>query len=228
MLIANATRGGSARSRANPSELQARSWRRASKSPGSRARSRIETTSNDTAGVNVLRSAPTHADRECGKIAIEQTPTRLRISSEAKCPIVRGQQSVALKLPRRVDPSPPEHRRPRPASARTDGMVRPREHCRACHRRRVTRRLDELSRRRPEHGASPLGRRTRHPRQQRHRRPRSPRSAQRCGRDLTREESGRCHPQPTSRMSAAPAATTHDHQAVIGSGGARVRHRERR
>jgi DUF4097 and DUF4098 domain-containing protein YvlB len=63
----------------------------------------IETTNNDTAEVNVIRSAPTHVDLECGKIAIEQTPTLLRISSESNCPIVRGQQSVALKLPRRVD-----------------------------------------------------------------------------------------------------------------------------
>jgi len=63
----------------------------------------IETTSNDTAEVNVIRSAPSHADLECGKIVIEQTSTRLRISSEANCSIVRGRQSVTLKLPRRVD-----------------------------------------------------------------------------------------------------------------------------
>jgi hypothetical protein len=63
----------------------------------------IETTSSDTAEVNVVRTSPTHADLECGWVAIEQSPTRLRISSEQKCPIVRGQQSVALKLPRWVD-----------------------------------------------------------------------------------------------------------------------------
>ena len=33
----------------------------------------IETTTNDAAEVNVIRSAPTHADLECGKIEIEQT-----------------------------------------------------------------------------------------------------------------------------------------------------------
>ena len=63
----------------------------------------IETTNGDAAEVNVIRSAPSHADLECGKIVIEQTSTRLRISSESNCPIVRGRQSVALKLPRRVD-----------------------------------------------------------------------------------------------------------------------------
>ena len=63
----------------------------------------IETTNDDVADVNVVRSAPTHADLECGKIEIENTPKRLRISSESLCPIVRGQQRVMLKLPRRVD-----------------------------------------------------------------------------------------------------------------------------
>jgi hypothetical protein len=83
----------------------------------------IETTNNDTADVNVVRTAPTHADLECGRIAIEQTPTRLRISSESMCPIVRGQQSVALKLPRWVDLSLQNiagHVR----IGATDGMVR--------------------------------------------------------------------------------------------------------
>jgi DUF4097 and DUF4098 domain-containing protein YvlB len=63
----------------------------------------IETTNDDMADVNVVRSAPTRADLDCGKIVIEQTSTRLRISSESNCPIVRGRQSVTLKLPRRAD-----------------------------------------------------------------------------------------------------------------------------
>jgi hypothetical protein len=63
----------------------------------------IETTNDDMADVNVVRSAPTHADLVCGKIVIENTPKHLRISSESLCSIVRGQQRVALKLPRRVD-----------------------------------------------------------------------------------------------------------------------------
>jgi len=63
----------------------------------------IETTSADTAEVNAIRSAPTHADLDCGKIAIEQTSTRLRIRSETICSIGRDRQRVMLKLPRWAD-----------------------------------------------------------------------------------------------------------------------------
>ena len=63
----------------------------------------IETTNDDMANVNVVRSAPTRADLDCGEIVIEETSTRLRVSSQSNCPIVRGRQSVTLKLPRRAD-----------------------------------------------------------------------------------------------------------------------------
>ena len=65
----------------------------------------IETTRDDMAEVNTIRSAPTHADLACGRIAIEQTSTQLRIRSESLCPIDRGEQRVMLKLPRWADVS---------------------------------------------------------------------------------------------------------------------------
>ena len=83
----------------------------------------IETTNDDTADVSVVRSAPTHADLDCGRIAIEQTTTRLRIRSESICPIVRGRQSVMLKLPRWVDLSL-ENIAGGVRIGPTDGMVR--------------------------------------------------------------------------------------------------------
>jgi len=64
---------------------------------------KIETTDSDTAEVNIVRSAETPADLACGKIVIEPTPARLRISSEPLCPIVRSRERVMLKLPRGAD-----------------------------------------------------------------------------------------------------------------------------
>lgn len=63
----------------------------------------VETANDDTADVTAMRSAPTHADLACGRIAIEQTAARLTIRSESLCSVVRGQQRVMLKLPRWVD-----------------------------------------------------------------------------------------------------------------------------
>jgi len=65
----------------------------------------IRTTTTDRAEVNIVRSAPTRRDLDCGKVVVEQTSTRLQIRSESLCPIVRGQQRVMLELPRRVDVS---------------------------------------------------------------------------------------------------------------------------
>ena len=47
----------------------------------------IETGRGDTADVTVTRSAPTHAELQCGRVAIEQTPRGLRIRSETLCPV---------------------------------------------------------------------------------------------------------------------------------------------
>jgi hypothetical protein len=63
----------------------------------------IRTTDKDRAEVNIVRSAPTRTDLDCGKVVVEQTSMRLQIRSESLCPIVRGQQRVMLELPRRVD-----------------------------------------------------------------------------------------------------------------------------
>jgi len=67
----------------------------------------IEITTTDTgaAQVNIVRSAPTRVDLECGKVVVDHTSTRLQIRSESLCPIVRGRQRVSLELPRRVDVS---------------------------------------------------------------------------------------------------------------------------
>jgi hypothetical protein len=63
----------------------------------------IETTTGGTAGVNVVRSAATRADLDCGRVSIEQIPSGLRIRSESLCSVVRGRQRVALRLPRSAD-----------------------------------------------------------------------------------------------------------------------------
>src|SRR5262245_34409992 len=47
----------------------------------------IETGPGDTAGVTVTRSAPTHDELQCGRVAIEQTSKGLRIRSETLCPV---------------------------------------------------------------------------------------------------------------------------------------------
>jgi len=63
----------------------------------------IETTSGRTADVEVVRAAPTKADLDCGGIAIEQSGSTLTIRSVDKCSIVRGSQTVTLRVPRDVD-----------------------------------------------------------------------------------------------------------------------------
>jgi hypothetical protein len=63
----------------------------------------IETGSGNTADVTVTRSAPTHAELQCGRVAIEQTPRGLRIRSETLCPVDHAVQHVVLALPRWAD-----------------------------------------------------------------------------------------------------------------------------
>ena len=63
----------------------------------------IETGRGDTADVTVTRSAPTHAELQCGRVAIEQTPRGLRIRSETLCPVDHAVQHVVLALPRWAD-----------------------------------------------------------------------------------------------------------------------------
>ena len=63
----------------------------------------IETGPGDIADVTVTRSAPTHAELQCGRVAIEQTPRGLRIRSETLCPVDHADQHVVLALPRWAD-----------------------------------------------------------------------------------------------------------------------------
>ena len=63
----------------------------------------IDTTGGRRVEVEVVRSAPTRADLDCGRVDIEQTPTTLTIRSEANCNVVRGAQHVTLRVPRDVD-----------------------------------------------------------------------------------------------------------------------------
>src|SRR5262249_18672701 len=63
----------------------------------------IETRPGDTADVTVTRSAPNHAELQCGKVAIEQTSKGLRLRSETLCPVDHGVQHVVLELPRWAD-----------------------------------------------------------------------------------------------------------------------------
>ena len=63
----------------------------------------IETGRGDTADVTVTRSAPNHAELQCGKVAIEQTSKGLRLRSETLCPVDHGVQHVVLELPRWAD-----------------------------------------------------------------------------------------------------------------------------
>jgi hypothetical protein len=63
----------------------------------------IDTTTGESAEVNIVTSAETQADLNCSDIPIEQTPGKLVIRSESLCPIVRVNQRVMLKLPRNIN-----------------------------------------------------------------------------------------------------------------------------
>ena len=63
----------------------------------------IDTTATRSAEVEVVRSAPTQADLDCGEIVIEQTGSTLTIRSETKCDNVRSSHVVQLSVPRDVD-----------------------------------------------------------------------------------------------------------------------------
>jgi hypothetical protein len=63
----------------------------------------IDTTAGRSADVEVVRTAPTRRDLECGSIVIEQTGSTLTIRSQDKCSIVRGEWTVRLSVPRDVD-----------------------------------------------------------------------------------------------------------------------------
>jgi len=63
----------------------------------------INTTSGRSADVEVVRAAATRADLDCGGVLIEQSGSTLTIRSVDKCTIVRGSQTVTLRVPRDVD-----------------------------------------------------------------------------------------------------------------------------
>ena len=63
----------------------------------------VETTSDQSAEVNIINSAETQADLNCEDTQVEQTSGKLEIYSKAQCSIVRVNQRVMLKLPRNVN-----------------------------------------------------------------------------------------------------------------------------
>ena len=63
----------------------------------------IETTTGESAEINIVNSAETQADLDCSAIPIEHTPGKLVIRSKSLCNIVRVNQRVMLKLPRTVN-----------------------------------------------------------------------------------------------------------------------------
>jgi hypothetical protein len=63
----------------------------------------FDTTGGRSADVEVVRSAPTRADLDCGSVVIEQTGSTLSIRSQDKCTIVRGEWAVRLRVPHDVD-----------------------------------------------------------------------------------------------------------------------------
>lgn len=63
----------------------------------------IETTTDQSAEINIVNSAETQADLKCLDIPIEQTPKKLVIRSKSLCNIVRVNQRVMLKLPRNIN-----------------------------------------------------------------------------------------------------------------------------
>ena len=63
----------------------------------------IDTTAGRSVDVEVVRTAPTRADLECGSVVIEQTGSTLTIRSQDHCTIVHTEWAVRLSVPRDVD-----------------------------------------------------------------------------------------------------------------------------
>jgi hypothetical protein len=63
----------------------------------------VETSNSSTADVTIVRSAETREDLACAKVAVDASPSHLRIRFEPLCMNVRGQQRVQLVLPNRAD-----------------------------------------------------------------------------------------------------------------------------
>ncbi len=63
----------------------------------------IETVSGHRAEIEVIRSAPSQADFDCGGVLIDTSPKKIEIRSVDHCSIVRGTQRVKLTLPRDAD-----------------------------------------------------------------------------------------------------------------------------
>ena len=63
----------------------------------------VETSNSNTADVTIVRSAETREDLACAKVAVDASPSHLRISFEPLCTNVRGQQRVSVVLPRRAN-----------------------------------------------------------------------------------------------------------------------------
>jgi hypothetical protein len=83
----------------------------------------IDATAGRSADVDVVRTAPSRADLDCGSVVIEQAGSTLTIRSRDNCTNVRGEWTVRLSVPRDVDLSLRNiagHVR----IASTDGMVR--------------------------------------------------------------------------------------------------------
>ena len=63
----------------------------------------VETSHSNTADVLIVRSAETPEDLACAKVAVDASPSHLRIGFEPLCQNVRGRQRVNLVLPRRAN-----------------------------------------------------------------------------------------------------------------------------
>jgi DUF4097 and DUF4098 domain-containing protein YvlB len=63
----------------------------------------IETTTDQSAEINIVNSAETQAELNCLDSPVEQTPGKLSIHSKTLCNIARVSQRVTLKLPRNIN-----------------------------------------------------------------------------------------------------------------------------
>ena len=63
----------------------------------------IETTTDQSAEINIVISAETQADLDCSDMTIEHAPEKLVIRSKSLCNNVTANQRVLLKLPRNVN-----------------------------------------------------------------------------------------------------------------------------
>src|SRR5580765_7565467 len=58
----------------------------------------IMTTAAGRVDIDIVRSAPTREDLDCGAIVIDASPARISIRTEDKCENVRGSQHVKLTV----------------------------------------------------------------------------------------------------------------------------------